>query len=421
VSTWESELREHFPGYLLPSSGLVALPREAAERFLARLTGEADALKLLLAASALAPVAHAVREFAKELPLAARTLPSRTEVERVETDGHVRGRPDVPGTLRKKLAGEPSRVVSRVPKRNFDLPENVLLVVTAHRLVELLARLEQRGVVAKDTSQGWAAGFRACAEKLRHALTSTVLRDVSQAPIAAPHEQAARAARHPAYGLALRIHEAMKHMDAADDAAIARIIAEGALSPLDAPSRFELAVLIRLGRSIERALTARGYTMSRALIERDRSHVFEFSSGGSCLRIHYNQVLFKELGPRDRGMRHYFDERGRFRPDLTVEYLQNEKRTRAVIVEVKLSDDTEYLKQGYHEALLYRAEYAGELTGWPKAILVVSSEEAIRGASRREDEVVAVGWKSWVPDDVLGGLLEGFTAAPVSASSTPSA
>lgn len=420
MSAWEAELREHFPGYLLPASGREVLPREAAERFLARLGGKADALTLLLAASALSPVADKVRDFARELPLAARVLPSRTEVARVESEGHVRGRLDVPGTLRKKLAGGPGRIVSRVRERCFDLPENVLLVVTAHRLAGLLARLEEGGVIPKETKHGWAEGFRACTERIRHALASTVLREVSRAPIEAFHEQAGRAARHPAYGLALCLHDAMKGIDAMDAAAIARLVAEGALAPLDAATRFEIAVLIRLGRSIEHALKGSVYKVSRALVEKERGHVFEFSSGVNCLRVHYNQVRFEELGPRDRGMRHYFGERGRFRPDITIELLQNEKRTRVVVVEVKLSDDKAYLKQGYEEALLYRAEYNDYLTGWPKAILVVSSDGAIQGTPRSEDEVIAVSWGKWVPDIVLNGLLKGSGATQLFGSSTAS-
>ncbi|WP_437665610.1 hypothetical protein [Sorangium sp. So ce1182] len=64
--------------------------------------------------------------------------------------------------------------------------------------------------------------------------------------------------------------------------------------------------------------------------------------------------------------------------------LQDEERRRAAVVEVKLSDDeVGYLKAGYHEALVYRAEYDKDLSGWPKAILVVSSDTAIRTTSSR--------------------------------------
>jgi hypothetical protein len=408
MNSWEDELRVYFPGYLLPSASIEALSREAASRFLDRLTGTNDSLRLLLAASAIAPVAAEVHDFAKELELFARVLPSRTAVERVESDSQIRGRLDVPGTLRRNLAGKPSGVVSSVPKRHFDLPENVLLVATARRLTEFLAKLEERGAIAKDAKRGWSAGFRSCSEKIKHTLGATVLRDVPNARIEAFHEQAARVGAHRAYRLALRLHEAMKGIETKDEATLARVVADGALSPLDTATRFELAVLIRLGRSIENALSGRRYTVDRALIEKDRSHIFEFLSGQDRLRIHYNHVLFSELGARDRGIRHYFGEQGRFRPDITLEILRNEQRVRALIVEVKHSEDTEYLKDGYQKALLYRAEYEKELLGWPKAILVVSSDSAIQGAPRREDEVIAVDWKRWVPEIVLTELLGGF-------------
>jgi hypothetical protein len=287
------------------------------------------------------------------------------------------------------------------------VPENVLLVGTASRLVGLLAKLEKHGVTTKDAKEGWAVGFRSCADQIRHALASTVLCHVSEAPIEAFHEQAALRAHHPAYGLALRIHEAMKGIDTKDEATIARLIAEGALIPFKDDTRFEIAVLIRLGRFIERAT---GCTAKRGLIEEERKHIFEFSAGNTMLRIHYNQTLFANRGPRDLGLQHYFGEQHRLRPDITIELLHKEKRMRSVIIEIKHSSKREYLKSGYEQALLYRTEYAHALSGWPKVILVVSCEETIQGLPRCEDDVIAVSWKTWVPEMVLSGLLEGFGA-----------
>ncbi|RKH74044.1 hypothetical protein D7X55_19305 [Corallococcus sp. AB049A] len=408
MSTWEEELKKYFPGYLLPSAGHHALTREAASRFLDRITGKSDTLKLLLAASALAPVAKEVREFSRELPAVARVLPSRTEMEQVDSAGQIRGRLDVPGTFRKNLAGGPPRIVSRIRTRDFDLPENALLVDVARRLTQVLARLEDSGAFAKDTKRGWAQGFRGSSDRIRHTLDSSLLREVSPQSIEARHEQAARTALHPAYKLALRLHESMKDIESSASVDLHGLVAAGALLPLEESVRFELAVLIRLGREIEAALGPENLTVSRALIEKDRSHVFEFSANGNSLRIHYNHAIFNELGARDRGIQHYFGEQGRFRPDITLELLRAGQRVRAVIVEVKYSDKMDYLKQGYQQALLYRAEYAKDLSGWPKAILVVSSEGAIVGAPRREDDVVAVGWSQWVPRAVLEGLIDGF-------------
>jgi hypothetical protein len=64
---------------------------------------------------------------------------------------------------------------------------------------------------------------------------------------------------------------------------------------------------------------------------------------------------------------------------------------RATVIEAKLSKDAGYLASGYREAIVYRAEYGEALTGWPKAVLVTSAPVA--AAPRREDEVIAVGWR----------------------------
>jgi hypothetical protein len=65
---------------------------------LSRLAGRADLLDLLLAASALAPIAGTVRELARELPELSRALPSQTDRERREDDGRVVGSVGSAGT-----------------------------------------------------------------------------------------------------------------------------------------------------------------------------------------------------------------------------------------------------------------------------------------------------------------------------------
>lgn len=402
--SWEQELREHFPAYLLPATESVALSREAAERFLDRLWGKHESLKLLLATSALAPAAALVREFSSLLPRIANALPSRTAVTRSDHEGHIRGRLDVSATLRKKLSGKQSLVVCRTPERRFDFPENVLLVVTADRLAALLFQLEAQGLFVKEARKGWSSGLRGVAEQLRHTLSSTVLREVPRARIEPVHEQSARLAQHSVYGLALQLHNALNVIDTDDAALLIKTIAEGALSPLEEETRFEIAVLIRLGRSIEKAT---GCKARRSIIERERSHVFEFCHGLDSIRIHYNRACFDKVGPRDRGISHYFGDRGSLRPDITVECFHNEKLAKAMIIEVKHSGKKEYLKDGYEQSLLYSFEYAYALVGWPKVVLVVSSNDAIVGSPRPEDDVVATSWADWVPEAILDGLLEG--------------
>ena len=89
------------------------------------------------------------------------------------------------------------------------------------------------------------------------------------------------------------------------------------------------------------------------------------------------------------------------RPDVTVVVERGSVRS-AVVIEVKLTEDRDYMMQGLHEAIVYRWEYAEQLRGWPKAILVTSAN--VPGQPRAEDGVVAIGWSKWPSPDVVEGI-----------------
>jgi len=408
---WEQVLREYFPAYLLPSGELCSIPREAAALFLQRISGRADLLDLLLASSALAPIAAAVREFAQELPELARVLPSQTKLMRIETDGRVVGRVDVAATLRRRLGGAPTRVVSQIRHRRFDRPENLLVAAVARRLEGLLAAVIQAKLV---TTNGWGAGFDEAAARIQHALAETVLRDIPEvdfAELSSFHEQAAEEGRHAAYKLALHIFRALHGgLDVDDPSRNAQVIAEGALRAQKEETRFELAVLIRLSQALFAALQARApgrWSLHQTILHSDRAEIFDLErDDGAHIRVYYNQGRHLPKGRRYQGVRYYLGGTGVFRPDVSIRIEPKNAKARLVAVEVKLSKKPAYLKQGYHEALLYRAEYASEMSGWPNAVLVVPGR--IRKAPRRVDEVIAVGWDSWVPAEVVKGLIEGL-------------
>lgn len=408
MSTWEEELRVYFPTYLLPSAQVEALPPEAAQLFLARLTGRPDALHLLLAASALAPVAREVRELARELGAVSRELPSRTEVERVVRDGSVRGRLDAAATAQQRIGGHPARVVSRASRTSFALPENELLVAVAERVVALLRRLEAGGVISRTTEKSWARGLTDARRRAEEVLRESPLARIPRLPHAdldAFHVAAARAARPAAYGLALRLHEALCGMSRHDPAALALLVAEGALAPVEPEKRFEIAVLIRLGRCLEAALVARGFTMERAIIEPRRREVFAFHRGGTRVNLYYNQVILPHACICETGLAHYLGGHQGLRPDFTLEVERDGVRARAVIADAKLSENVDYLKEGYLKILRYRADLAAHLDGWPTAILIASSHALVVGAPRQEDPVIAVPWKDWVPPAIVEALV----------------
>lgn len=399
--SWEAFLARCFPGYLLPEALLRAMPEDEAVRFLARLGGGSRAASLLRAASVAAAHAGAIREYALvALPALAAHLPARSRFERRVARGELRGRLDVPGTIALRNAGRGAELAARGPRPARDRPEDVLARAVAVRLRDLLRGLSEAGVLG---TSGWGAEVMPCADALARTLDTTALRDVPDQPVGGLHEEAARLSSHPAHALAAALWRAIDEgVDDPDPAVAARRVAEGALAPLADHTRFELAVLLRLVEAVAERFP--GGTLERRVVASGRRAVTELRAPrGARIRFYYDQA-FLDPGPYDAAVRRYFGPRGRLRPDVTM-IVDDASRRRAVLVEAKLSSDPDYLAQSYRDALVYRAEYGAALSGWPQVVLVTAAP--IAGAPSREDEVIAVGWDRWVPDDVLDGMVEG--------------
>lgn len=404
---WQQFISDHFPGYLLPESAAHALSEDEAARFLERVSGRPDQLALLRAASTLAPRMDLLRAFVFEsLPDLVRRLPSRTESSLREWEGGFAGRLDVRATLAHHLAGRPTRFVTTARTRRFDLPENVLVRVVATRLLAVLEQLRRSGATGRS---GWGKGAEEVESELRHMLLATILREVPEQVVTPFHEAAARNGRWECYASALQWFTWLRDgLDADDPQAIARVVAQGALAPLDEPTRFELAVVIRLVGALAHHLAAMHpgrWELRRTLVVPHRRELASFDrDDGAHIRLYYNQAHLPP-GAADRAAKHYLGQSGRLRPDVTVTTELPGSALRATVIEVKHSADPRYLLSGLHEAHLYAAEYASHLTGWPKAILVASSP--VPGSPRLEDDVVAVDWDRWVPTEILQGLASG--------------
>jgi hypothetical protein len=408
TGTWQAYLDEQFPGFLLPNTERCRLTRDAAEAFLECLGLGASNLSLLRGMSLLAAHEDKLREFATYwLPELIRTLPCRAQVEQRTWRGGFHGRLDIPATLHLHLSGDRSSFVTRARRRQFDLPENILVRSLAGRTERLLESLQGKGLLH---GKGWTEPAVQSLSSLRRLTTSTLLREVPEAPIETYHVQAAGSARHPAYRSALRWYEALVDaLDHDDSERLAAVLCAGALRPGDEAKRFEIAVLLSVLAGIERRLSALGeYAVSRDLIAKDRKQVATFTRpNGASIGVFYDQAVLPPdgpLGPRDRGVSHYLQSSGRLRPDITV-CVRRGERAIYTVFEIKLSDDVSYAASGYAEAIVYRHEYARYLTGWPKAVLVTS--RATYGQPRREDDVVAVGWSELAGSPVLDAVVEG--------------
>jgi hypothetical protein len=405
---WEAFVAAHLPGYLLPESAAGGLSEDEAAEFLEHLSGypRTGALRLLRVASLLVPRREALERFIlHELPAWEQRLPSRLEVQIRSYEGVFQGRLHVGRTLAEWNAGRRTRFVTHLRERRFTLAEAQLVCHVARRLHTILVELGQAG---PDPDAGWAAPLLACEAPLRQLLLKSTLHRVPDLRPTALEECAARIGHDPCAELALAWHRALREgLDATEPRLLARIVARGALLPLRAATRFELAVLVRLLQAVWQHLGAREpgrWRLERRLLDARRREVAAFTrDDGTRLDLFYNQAHLP-AGPCDRGAQHYLAQRGRLRPDITLTWTVPGRPPGAVIIEAKHSADPTYLVAGYHEAVLYRWEYAPHLRAWPKAILVTSSPLP-GGPPGPEHDVIACDWERWVPEEVLAGLL----------------
>lgn len=409
---WEMWLKARYLPYLLPAAMHQAVPVEVAARFMKRLTGEEEGLLLLRWRSLLASRRDRLLALIEEdLPALCRVLPSRSEVEVHHDRGGFRGRPDLVSTHRLRLRGDQETFVSRGRRREFDLPEVVLVRWVVERLLDGIATLRKHGMSGYEP----LAAVADQAGPLRNLLERTPLRQVMSVDRLGPaHRQAADAARnavfHEMSGWAHQIEVAL---DGEDPQAIARLLSEGALTAVREEKRFELAVFLRLAEALGQALRAdepdSGWRWEFGLLDAGRSHLLAIShaSSDTHVRLLYDQAVLPR-GPRDQAATWYFGTRGRLRPDWTLAVERAGRPLRHVVGEVKLTTDTAYAIHGFQEAMLYAEEYRPWLTGWPTAVLTTTAP--IVGAPDRRQGVVAENWDTWPSAVTVEGILDGVLA-----------
>lgn len=266
--------------------------------------------------------------------------------------------------------------------------------------------LRRRGLLNPSTDARWSVGLGSALSAMEVALDRSPLGALEQSDLDARHERAARESRDPIYRRAERWNHWLGAIEESDSAR-AQHLARGGLLPMDAETRFHVAVLVRLIEGFERVLVPAGWTMELSAVVGGRDAVVAFlRADGACIRIHHDQAVLPfgvELGDRDRGVAHYLASSGRLRPDITVTLDGAATGRSAFVVEVKHSADPGYIASGYNEAVLYRNEYRQDLRSMPKSALVAPA--GIPGSVRSEDEVIAVAWDGWPPPSVIERLV----------------
>jgi hypothetical protein len=412
TATWETYLRSQFPAYLLPKSAVEKLSVEEASRFLTALADKPSAFTMLHNVSFLAPRMADLRSFVERVRVFVRSLPSTTEMTQRYWNGGFQGKLDLRTTTLLHAQGRRTEFVTRTPRRDFDVPENIVLRSVCERLHALLKSVRQMTAELPDDEsdtdprQGWGSGGRECEGVLNHTLSATALRNVSSRRAEEHDLGAARASRQLVFQEAARWHDDLHlGLDTADPIRIARTVAEGSLLPLSKDTQFEIAVAIKLIAGVSEALEIAQpgkWQHERGLVIAGRRDIATLHHADLAIRFFYNQAEL-DAGATDRGVQHYLAPKSRMRPDVTVTICRGDHLLSALVVECKHTQSKDYLISGFKEAMLYRYEYAPVLRGAVKSVLVGSS--AIPSALHADHDVIAVAWNNWPPEEVVSSVI----------------
>lgn len=410
--SWEARFVALFPAYLLPSAVHGSIDRDVAETLVRRVMGPGAAFATFRSAAFIGACRGELASFVtRELPDLCQSLRGRTQVLPEAHRGRLVGRLDVKRTLASRMRGDRELLTSRVRTRRFDHPAEVVVRAVAVRLLTVFASLRRAwGRTAPD----WASSVFEWEVGLRHSVDRTAMRRVDDVPFAALDPRVLPGQRHPAFALAATLYRALHEtLDANDPGRIAQWVSRGSLWPLERWQRFELAVALTLAQRIEDRLRRDEpgrWSVQHAVIDSHRDDIVAFGcDDGRRLRVYYNQSPLAS-GVRQEAVAHYFGNVGTSRPDVVVVGECPGHRLRAVVVEVKLSDDPGYLHDGYDEALVYAFDYAQHLVSQSGSVLVTKSAQ--RGKPRPADQVVVLGWPDWQrPNVVLDAVMATVSGA----------
>ena len=242
------------------------------------------------------------------------------EFRTCEDDSRVRGRLDSRATVMKQMiASQPTVMVSHEPSRNYRSGPNHLLtwvLEQSWRLVTRFGGTLPRGASYLEEVEGCALGLETIRrfEPIRQAA-----KQLNLARRPSPHAvwETSRS-RRPLYVLASKAYRTLQSVESGDEAAIAEMLNETLLGPLDVWRRFELAVGLGMARSLAAALSRRmslGFIIGGDPIAQVGSYELHWQSRTEAWREPPLQPAEKVVS---KLLRNFGLTEGPDRPDLVV-------------------------------------------------------------------------------------------------------
>lgn len=319
------------------------------------------------------------------LPKLLRALSHGSQARVVDSRGTVRGHLQWGATLRGRLTSKIDSGTFVVSQRfrSADIPENRLVRAVLEQVRAAAATVRSAlgisGVPTKvDGSRSLQQLILDLDRATREALHHPYLRDVASVAVTSQMRQAARRRRGVGYKQAATLERRLAEVRASPLFALAALAQDCWLAPVSDDDLFELYVLVKVVDEIEGGL---GFSLVRqyGLVRRDRDAVAEVEDKkGRRIIIYADQGMQNLVEDSEyvgilREYEDFKDGAAHRRPDIALRY-RAKGVDRVMLLEMKRSDDSPYLRNGLYKVLGYLRDFDelwAEHPGKPKAVLVV--------------------------------------------------
>lgn len=290
----------------------------------------------------------------------------------------------------------PAQFVTRLPFRNFTLPENELVKWLIDDLTHTVSAIELR-LGSKSLPAQLLTIRNGCRDSTEHPW----FKEVEPPRTLAQHMvTAARRQRLPSYRLAANLAQRRSAYADRDRQArwnsILELLSANWLAPISDDDLFELYALTLVLDALEKE-AGLGLPTEFGLAVPGRAHVAQYQKGSSVVRVFFDQspVVFLDAHSFQLDVLgvHYGVRMAPRRPDIVVVHDQTKKR-RVIFVEAKKSADAGYLSDSIYKGFGYITDFR---TLWsdspsnPKVVLLVPEDVGLNdGIGVDEVSVVLV-------------------------------
>lgn len=323
-------------------------------------------------------LSHEVEKLVEELPKILRNLSHSTHKELIESRGIIRGRIDWNMTFKERYSqgfNDPSLFVCQPSTKMYDLPENQLLNFILWKIRILTENIDLRvteELLYAETWKDWQDKIVSRYLNVKKISRNIYFQQISM-PLSIKPKTVQKAYRHrnQSYDKVAECYELYEKLFIINDQEVLRrLIKTQTFEPLNNDKLFEVYVLIKLLDLLDKS----DGELRFGLLKPELNYTAEYVSNKVNICIFYQKMpnKFQKCSINKDIFQFYDLDVSMRRPDIVLRF-ENGKNKKYMLIEVKRTDERNYIVDSLYKVLGYIHDFEECLTNTPnpKAILAV--------------------------------------------------